>query len=35
MVQLGADPDETFQGSFEERLRSHGVLLDFCRKRTL
>ncbi|CAE7209411.1 unnamed protein product [Symbiodinium sp. CCMP2592] len=30
MVQLGADPDGTFQGTFEERLRSHGVLIDFC-----
>ena len=30
MVQIGVDPDTTFQGNFQERLRSHGVLVDYC-----
>ncbi|CAE7750496.1 RE2 [Symbiodinium sp. CCMP2592] len=30
MVQVGLDPDPTFQGNFQERLRSHGVLVDYC-----
>ena len=30
MVQIGLDPDTTFQGPFQERLRSHGVLVDYC-----
>ena len=30
MVQIGLDPDTTFQGAFQERLRSHGVMVDYC-----
>ena len=30
MVELAVDPDGTFQGAFEERLRSHGVLVNYC-----
>ena len=30
MVQIGLDPDTTFQGSFQEHLRSHGVMVDYC-----
>ncbi|CAE7223119.1 LZTR1 [Symbiodinium necroappetens] len=30
MVQIGLDPDTTFQGAFQERLRSRGVMVDYC-----
>ena len=30
MSQIGLDPDTTFQGPFQERLRSHGVQVDYC-----
>ncbi|CAE7350990.1 GIP [Symbiodinium sp. KB8] len=30
MTQIVVDPDGTFQGAFEERLRSHGVLVSYC-----
>ncbi|CAE7938955.1 GIP [Symbiodinium necroappetens] len=30
MVELAVDPDGAFQGAFEERLRSHGVLVNYC-----
>ena len=30
MVEIAVDPDGSFQGAFEERLRSHGVLVNFC-----
>ena len=30
MTQIALDPDTTFQGAFQERLRSHGVMVDYC-----
>ncbi|CAE7840841.1 RE2 [Symbiodinium necroappetens] len=30
MTQIALDPDTTFQGAFQERLRSRGVMVDYC-----